>query len=217
MSTADLRMDFYFATPVITGSLPNAGAMNEALRRLFMGMQQKGENANPIKFNTNVGPVFDSHFDLFDLEEAPIKELAAHVRQILTASIAKLNNYAQDQAARLDLKMDAWFHVTGSGGAKTLHNHPNASWSMVYYVDAGDPAPAEQRSGYLQIYDPRHTAGMYQDAGNMQWPRICTFNGVTIAPQSGHFIVFPSFLYHEALSYRGTRERVMVAVNAWVR
>lgn len=217
MKSPEMRFDFYFATPIITGLMPDAGGLNEQLRSLFLSMAEKGQHKNQQLFNTNIGDLYDSHFDLFKLSDKPVQDISNRMKQVLLDCIAKLGNYTPEQMKEMHLELDAWFHVSRKGSIKTLHNHPNASWSMVYYVDPGDEGPVEERSGFIQFYDPRGAASAYQDKGNMRWPRVCTFNGLTVQPKAGLFVVFPSYLYHEVLVYRGNKERIMIAVNAWVK
>ena len=47
-----------------------------------------------------------------------------------------------------------------------MHNHPNASWSGVYCVDAGAPDPDVEDSGKLTFLHPHANGGMHVDPGN---------------------------------------------------
>lgn len=213
-----LGLNAYFATPIVRGQFPDCEELNTSLRELFLSAEREPEKyRNRQPFNTTIGEVFDSEFDLFQWPQAPVRDLAGRMQQLVAGTVAQLNGYTQEQMRRLEFAYHAWFHVTRRGGAKTLHNHPNASWSAVYYVDAGDESDAKERSGYIQFYDPRAGAGMYQDPGNMHWSRPFSLNGLSIAPKTGQFLIFPSYLHHEVLSYWGERPRIVVAANAWFR
>lgn len=213
-----MKVDSYWATPILRGDLPDASELNSALSKLFLRYEQ--EPARPKKqprFNTTRGRVFDSDFDLFQWPDESIQRLASAMHGALGSAVMQLNGYTVDYLNCFHFHYHAWFHITRRGGVKTIHNHPNASWSLVYYVDAGDSTTSDERSGYIQFYDPRAASNAYQDAGNMNLHRTFSFNGLSIAPKTGMLLMFPSYLYHEVLTYWGDRPRIMVAANAWMK
>ncbi len=50
------------------------------------------------------------------------------------------------QLSHLKLHNHTWFHITRHAGSFISHNHPMASWSAVYCVRAGQPAPGLTRT-----------------------------------------------------------------------
>ena len=110
-----------------------------------------------------------------------------------------------------------WFHVTNDGGYFQPHNHPNASWSVIYCVDPGDDRPDKDQShaGHIFIEDPRPSAGQFLDVANRNLGRALSFNALRFRPQLGELIVFPSYLMHSVEPYSGTRPRITIAANFW--
>ena len=122
-----------------------------------------------------------------------------------------------DEFNRLKFRYESWFHITRKGGCKTLHNHGTFSWSMVYYVDEGGKAPESfPKSGVIQFYDPRRVNQNAWDVGLQNLNSQTRIGGFSIKPTSGSFVIFPSYLDHEVLTYHGEKERIMVALNCAV-
>jgi hypothetical protein len=90
------------------------------------------------------------------------------------------------------------------GDYVVLHEHGEAHWSTVYYVDAGDDDAAE--SGLLAFVDPRR--------GGRTVPGVDLFpTTFTVRPRTGSLVVFPGWLQHYVHPYRGSRPRVSISCN----
>ena len=125
--------------------------------------------------------------------------------------------------AGLDLRVaieGMWFQIANGGAFHDVHTHGNCSWSGVYVVqvdrDAERVADAVYgaSNGVTHFYGPRFgaLAGAHADLGNayLQPPHL------SVAPLPGQLVLFPSWLAHQALPYRGTLDRVIVSFNASV-
>ena len=119
--------------------------------------------------------------------------------------------------AGLRIYQHSWYHLTRREGYTAYHNHPMASWSGVYCVDAGDPVPDRPNNGSLRFLDSRTSAGMYLDPGNAHLHAPFGFGDRAYNLAEGQLLLFPSYLLHEVTPYYGSRERITVAFNAWVR
>ena len=206
----------WFATPIATARNPDGEALNPHLRALFLEREAEPWRHH-IRIPTQVGPVFESRFDLFDWPDEPVQNLADFVHGTLSGFIASMNSYGKEDMDGFEFFYDAWFHVTRTGGYQSNHFHPNACWSGIYCVDPGDPVPDRPESGQVKFYDPRGPgAHMHFDPGNRELdPRYST-TPVYLEHQAGQLVIFPSWLLHEVLPYLGQRERVVVAFNAWL-
>ena len=100
--------------------------------------------------------------------------------------------------------IDAWANVNERGNGNAPHIHPGSPWSGVYYV-----ATEMNVGGQIVFTDPRTEALMSEHPLN---PFNAT-NAITIAPQPGMMIVFPSFIYHSVLEYQGNSPRISIAFN----
>ena len=104
--------------------------------------------------------------------------------------------------------LTAWANVLRSGDYFTPHTHPDATWSGVLYVDAGDSG--EPAGGFLSFRDPRGGAGMNT---SLLDPRDAA-GTIHHYPHTGELLVFPSWLIHWVAPYTGKRPRISVAFNA---
>jgi len=111
----------------------------------------------------------------------------------------------------LGISLNAWAAVNPRGGYVVTHDHQGATWSMVFYVDAGDAdLQVHSDSGRLVLLDPRRTPST---AGDLElFPS--TFE---VRPRDGMLVVFPGYLQHYTHPYMGERPRVVIAANATVR
>jgi hypothetical protein len=71
-----------------------------------------------------------------------------------------------------------------------------------------------ERNGVTRFYGPYfpHLGGAHADLGNAYLQSA----HLDIAPRPGQLIVFPSWLAHQAMAYRGERDRIIVSFNASV-
>ncbi|HBE93062.1 MAG TPA: hypothetical protein DDW55_11235 [Gammaproteobacteria bacterium] len=209
----------YFSTPVVQVRFADNDELNAELKELFL--RKEHENAddiiNPNRFNTQFGPLFESHFDLFKWQDKPVQKLAGMMHSTLSEFVQHINQYTPGQMQKLMFQYHAWFHITRMGGFQTLHDHPNASWSAIYYIQAGDEVPDRPESGVVRFHDKRGFSPMYLDAGNDNIEARFSWEAVPLKPETGMMLIFPSWLAHEILPYHGESERIMVALNAWIQ
>ena len=101
----------------------------------------------------------------------------------------------------------AWAMVMRNGDYTIPHDHADAHWSTVYYLDAGDADEATHPdSGLLALVDPRH--------GGRPVPGLDLVGKTfTARPSTGRLLVFPGWLLHYVNAYRGQRPRVAVSCN----
>jgi uncharacterized protein (TIGR02466 family) len=114
----------------------------------------------------------------------------------------------QDQGRppeRFTWTFNAWANVNGPGHFNQVHTHPGSTWSGVYYVDmgvAGSAAPAAA----LQILDP------CQGRANTFLPNH-VLNNVTLRPEAGLMLMFPSYVGHMVFPHEGPGPRISIAFN----
>lgn len=204
-----------FAVPFAISRHPAPAPLNAALRDYFLAREQSGNAANPRPLTYRNDALFESHFDLFREPDPAIQELKRFCWDQLLAVIGKLNGYDLPTLHRLQIYNDCWFHVTRRGGYFGLHNHPNASWSGVYCVDAGKSDPDRKMSGALCFVNPTIMYAMHMDAGidHMRLPYGHHVAQFRLEP--GQLVIFPSWVMHDVKPFEGEGERITVAFNCW--
>ena len=163
-----------FAVPFAFSRHGAQERLNPALKRYCLAAEKGGNAANPRPLTQRNAATFESHFNLFRDPDPAIQELKTFCWDQLLAVIGTLNRYDRATLERLQIFNNAWFHVTRRGGFFGVHNHPNASWSGVYCVDAGRHDAASKDSGRLTFVNPMIMSAMYIDVGtatNSDWSR----------------------------------------------
>lgn len=203
--------------PFATVTMPGADALRADLIELFLRREAEGPRYRNTTHRDAQQGVFESRFDLHTWPEAPVQQLFGFIHTALATTVHQLSDYTPAQWQELAFDYHSWFHVTRAGGHQGVHNHPMASWSGIFCVDDGD-APAERAdSGAVRFLDTRVGAEMYLDAGNENLRGQFRQGGFRYTHAPGRLVLFPSYVYHEVFPYWGTRPRVVVAFNAWIR
>ena len=205
-----------FAVPFTFSVHPEQQRLNAELKRYVFKHETDGGGTNPRPLTQRNAPLYESHFNLFRVQDPAIQELKAFCWNQLLWLIGRLNNYDLPTVNRLQIFNDSWFHVTRRGGFFGLHNHPNASWSGVYCVDPGKSDPGKAASsGILSFVSPMLMTGMHQDAANakLSLPYGSMLAQLTLVP--GQLVLFPSWVLHDVKPFEGEGERITIAFNCW--
>jgi uncharacterized protein (TIGR02466 family) len=189
-----------FPTPIVVVDLPDMEATNREIAALLVAEEQ----TVPSWQRANVGG-WHSAPDLSGRDQPCLRTLIRAIVDEVTRLVASLA--ADAGVPRLPMfryAVTAWAMVLRDGHYVTTHDHGDAHWSVAYYVDAGDRAPAP--SGHLAIIDPRRSGRPI--------PGVELFpSAVDIAPRTGALVIFPGWAQHYVHAYRGQRPRICVSCN----
>jgi uncharacterized protein (TIGR02466 family) len=156
--------------------------------------------------------LYESRFDFCDQEHAAVKAWTAWCKQcVFEAAVHSCGQYWPQGVSVIVEFHESWCHITRDGGYHDVHIHPNSSWSAIYYLDCGDMS-MPTRNGVNRFFRPYNTS--YSDGGQA-WMTANTT--IDIAAEPGQLIVFPSWIQHSALPYRGEQERYILSFNSKVR
>lgn len=215
---SDFAIQYSFSTPIAGVTYEAADDLNPRLSKRILAMEAEGDkHRDTTKRSTQQGPLFESHFDLFDLPDPEFKEIGAFCHKGLSSVLAQVSTYDAAAFARLSFHYDAWFHVSRDGAFQGLHNHQNASWSGIYCVDPGDKSDKHPLNGGVRFHDPRANIFMYADAGNEHLKDEVRFSCFDLAHTAGRLTIFPSYLWHEIFPYFGESPRIVIAFNCSIR
>ena len=165
---------------------------------------------------SNVAPgakrgLYESGFDFVTVPDPAVEALSHWIKDCLFKSAANANREYWPAGANINIEIhESWCHITRDGGYHDMHTHPGSSWSAIYYLDTGD-MDAASKNGLNRFFCPYNN--MYIDAGTAWTSRNTS---IDITAQEGMLIVFPSFIQHNALTYRGEKERYVISVNSKV-
>ena len=195
-----------FPTPIVVATIPNAEPLNAELRRIILAR----ESANASVERSNRGG-WQSTWDMHEWGGAPMQKVLAYAR-------ALVDDATVDRAGKhhkIAWRINSWANVSRSGHGNQFHTHPGALWSVSYYVDDGGIGKDSSLGGEFEILDPRGVAPIMY-APQLTFPGadfVALGESQRLTPRAGALVVFPSWLSHGVCPYRGTRERISIAIN----
>ena len=200
-----MELDVTPAFPTFIGRLqiPDAGAMNYALRTMILAEQAE----YPSLGRSNIGG-WHSRPDFFRRSDPDVAALTSWITWALNRMILVTSG---TDSFPCSLSISAWAAICCAGSYHAPHSHPDNAWSGVYYVDTGDYVPNQPLSGILEFLDPRSGAEAVSAPGD---PYGEPFR---VRPQAGLLVVFPSWLYHWVHPYAGETPRIAISFNATIK
>ncbi len=197
------ELSLVFNTPLYMRRAAAAAELNAGLARLILGWRHEAAS-NAL---SNVGG-WQSPPTLMSRTEPEIAALRTLVDDAVRALMgfpATIDRRPPPATPRYTA--GGWANVNADGQYNRLHVHPRSHWAVVYYVQTGTPAPGVPFNGAIELRDPRPTASFGRTAG-------FTFGQpLTVDPQPGLVLAFPSWIEHWVHPFRGTGERISIAVN----
>jgi uncharacterized protein (TIGR02466 family) len=195
-----------FPTPLVIATMPDAEALNGELKRIILAREAASESVQ----RSNHGG-WQSSWDLHQWGGAPMQKVLSFGRAIADEATVDRAGKRHELAWRIK----SWANVNRQGHGNQFHTHPGALWSASYYVDDGGVGADSSLGGEFEIQDPRGVAPvMYAPALTFPGPDGAALGeSQRLTPQAGMFVLFPSWLSHGVRPYRGTRERISIAIN----
>lgn len=202
-----------WSTPLLRTSTDTL-ELAAGLREVILDCETDGfrKKNSPQRSHDNV---FESEFDFLSWQREPIPQFRELVIGYLGNFVKLVNDITDEDLNKLKFDNDCWFHIYRDGGYFQTHNHPNASWSLIYCVDPGDEEPQnESMAGHVLFTDPRQV-NSFLDPANRFMRRDMSFNSIRLRLKPAELLVFPSYLYHTVEPYVGERPRITIAANFW--
>jgi uncharacterized protein (TIGR02466 family) len=194
------QIENLFPTPVFWYVLKDVDALNAELCHLIL--DQERSTSSMVKSNQGG---WQSPTDFFRWEGTAVATLRSYAHRAVEVATARVI----PQNLRIEFHLSSWAAVNRQGHYNTVHIHPMATWSGVYYVDPGDE-PEDSTGGALEFSHPNVASAMTFFPGVLPSARL-------VRPEAGMFILFPSYLQHSVRMYHGQRPRVCVPFNAHLR
>jgi uncharacterized protein (TIGR02466 family) len=157
--------------------------------------------------------LYESDFDLFASPHPGLRRLVGFIGESIRTAVAQANG-ARVSPDRVQVEFtDSWFHITNDGGYHDAHFHGGCSWCGIYYLQSGQTGasdPTRPGNGVNRFYSPISSGAISADYGN----EYLSANRIDITPQDGMLILFPAYLLHSALAYRGEQDRIIISFNS---
>jgi uncharacterized protein (TIGR02466 family) len=202
------EVEQHFPTCVMSRMYDGVDDLNRRLAALLLRLETQARN---VAAETSTVGGYQTDNALLSRNEPEIATLRQMIGTALEEYLPKLFQ-TECQAAPKGLKIDLWGWGVNmrEGDVNTQHVHPGAKVSGVYYVATPQTATqvktALKPEGAIIFADPRPRANMNRV------PNQTT--EITVPPQAGQMILFPSYYEHFVLPFRGPGVRSCVAFNA---
>jgi uncharacterized protein (TIGR02466 family) len=134
------------------------------------------------------------------------KELFDVILQAFHETVCK--NYQIDCQHRQKLSVTkAWINVNPQGGYNVVHNHPNAFFSGVYYLQASE------KSGDIVFLNPVSEQSLTLPIQLIDKSSLYNIDRYFFTPRQDLLILFPAYLNHYVHPNQSSDERICVAFN----
>lgn len=196
-------LSMIFGTPFVSYQWPDSDELNRDLEALILKAESEDSQGRGIRSNAGG---WQSRGNMMAWENASVQALKQRVEQLVFNVIGEI--VLKDGRERsFTLLCDGWANVCRPGNYNVVHTHPNAMWSLVYYVSAGKPDTSVPYSGTLELLDPRESANYIQIQNTILDAR--TF----IENIPGRMVLFPSWVKHMVHPFVGEGTRISIATN----
>lgn len=200
-----------FETPVIVDVLPDHARLEAAIRAAVA--DKRASDPGVVRSNRNG---WQSGPDMMRWGGEAAQAVGRHFIGLCDRFTGE-SRAPEPGAPRFLWMLDMWANVNPPGGSNNYHNHPGAVWSAVYYVDVGhDGAGGGEVGGELVLQDPRMpmTRMLPLDLRYRSPEGVLYQEKHVLRPRAGMMVMFPPWLMHSVRTYRGTGERISLAMNA---
>lgn len=174
-----MSLKYYWSTPIYTDTILDNKLLDKTTNYILSNY------GDGIKVNAN----------LLDENILENKNLLEFKDNVITPAFEEF--YKKEFNVNLNEKkyhLKAWIAGKTFSYSMPSHNHSGSQLSAVFYLLCEE----NDKGGELVLQDPRFNANRgYKDEYN-KW-----FNNEIVIPQTGQFIIFPSFLYHNVKTFFG--------------
>ena len=187
-----------FPTPVFHYKLENYEEINKELKKYILDLK-KNDKAGQLK--SNKGGWHSPNFDL--VNEGPPINFINKFKDFLKNII--INEFGWEYLPNKQRIVAMWAIINKKNSFNIMHNHQNCYLSGSYYVKK------PEKSGDISFFDPVEPKTYRypeKEKGTFHSNQV-----VTLKPEEGDLLVFPSYLYHSVQPNLSDEDRVVISFN----
>ena len=182
------------------------GAMNTALEAFVDNQEKRSKGLE----KSSIKGGYHSNRRFFENDNQAVQQLKQLIHQESSEYLKEFwkteSNLPLEEVGSISMRMNGWSVVLREGDVSTPHLHPRANISGVYYVMVADRDPDDAPgAGHLVLADPRIRASVA--------PIRNQATTVMVPPRAGMIVMFPSYLEHYVLPFKGEGKRISIAFN----
>ena len=187
-----------FPVPIFQHKIENYQEINQELLNYILELQKKNKIGNT---HSNRGGWHSPNFDL--VNEGPPINFINKFKDFLKHIIS--SDMGWEYIPNKQRIVAMWAIINKKNSFNVKHNHQNCYLSASYYVRKPED------SGDITFFDPK-------EAKTYRFPKIEKYTEysteiVTIEPEEGDLLIFPSYLYHAVGENLSDDNRVVVSFN----
>ena len=212
-SSENVELLELFPIPVLKRRVPEYASLNATLKALIL---QRADSEKGLSVSNVNG--WHSARNLLEGNAECIKELK---QQFLEAAHLYFSRMGIDlsPADLSSLEIEAWANVNYTNSSNAIHDHlkNGTQWSAIYYVDGARSGSGT--TGGETIFVDREHRFVYKDQAIARVASCKRGNytqyqpEVSITPENGMFVLFPSSTWHRVNPYQGSEARITIAFN----
>ena len=187
-----------FPVPIFQYKIENYQEINQELLNYILELQKKNKIGNT---HSNRGGWHSPNFDL--VNEGPPINFINKFKDFLKHIIS--SDMGWEYIPNKQRIVAMWAIINKKNSFNVMHNHQNCYLSASYYVRKPED------SGDITFFDPK-------EAKTYRFPKIEKYTeysagAVTIKPEEGDLLIFPSYLYHAVGENLSDDSRVVLSFN----
>ncbi len=195
---SDVKIHNLFPVPIFQCKLKNYEETNQELLNYIYELQKKDKKGNN---RSNIGGWHSPNFDL--VNPGPpinfINSFKDFLKHIIT------DEFGWEYVPNKQRIVAMWAIINKKNSYNVRHNHQNCYLSSAYYIKK------PENSGDITFYDPK-------ESKTYRFPEVekhtsYSAQSITIKPEEGDLLIFPSYLQHEVGINLSNEERVVVSFN----
>ncbi len=187
-----------FPVPIFQYKIKNYQEINQELLNYILELQKINKIGNA---HSNKGGWHSPNFDL--VNEGPPINFINKFKDFLKHIIS--SDMGWEYIPNKQRIVAMWAIINKKNSFNVMHNHQNCYLSASYYVRKPED------SGDITFFDPK-------EAKTYRFPKIEKYTEysagtVTIKPEEGDLLIFPSYLYHAVGENLSDDNRVVLSFN----
>ena len=195
---SDIKVRNLFSVPIFHYKLENYKKTNKELLNYILELQKNDKIGNT---HSNKGGWHSQNFDI--VNQGPPINFLNKIKDYLKHIIS--NEFGWKYVPNKQRIVAMWAIINKKNSFNVMHNHQNCYFSSAYYVKK------PKNSGDITFFDPK-------EAKKYRFPKIEKYTeysaeAVTIKPEEGDLLIFPSYLYHSVSENLSEDDRVVVSFN----
>ena len=195
---SDIEVRNLFSVPIFHYKLENYKETNKELLNYILELQKNDKIGNT---HSNKGGWHSQNFDI--VNQGPPINFLNKIKDYLKHIMS--NEFGWRYVPNKQRIVAMWAIINKKNSFNVTHNHQNCYFSAAYYVKK------PKNSGDITFFDPK-------EAKTYRFPKIEKYTEysaetVTIKPEEGDLLIFPSYLYHSVDKNLSEDDRIIVSFN----